>query len=122
MCNLYSMTKSQQAIRELVKAICDLTGNLPPLPGIFPNRMAPIVRPGADGQRELLMARWGFPPPNVPGQKPRNPYLTNVRNTSSRYWSSYLKKPEHRCLVPATNFAEPGNNQGPKSMDLVRSR
>lgn len=116
MCNLYSMTKGPQAIRDLVKTIRDLTGNLEPLPAIFPNRMAPIVRIGADGQRELLMARWGFPPPNIPGQKPRNPYLTNIRNTSSRYWSGYLKKVEHRCLVPATSFAEPDNNQGPKSI------
>jgi hypothetical protein len=25
--------------------------------------------------------RWGFPLLNIQGQKPRNPYLTNVRNT-----------------------------------------
>lgn len=81
----------------------------------FPNRMAPVVRHG-DGGRELLMMRWGFPPPNIPGQKPRNPYLTNVRNTDSRYWQTYLKKTEHRCLVPATSFAEPDNNQGQKSV------
>lgn len=116
MCNLYSLTKSQQAIRDLVKAIRDLTGNLPPLPAIFPNRMAPVVRTAPDGVRELIMMRWGFPPPNIPGSKPRNPYLTNVRNTDSRYWQTYLKKPENRCLVPATSFAEPDNNQGPKSI------
>jgi hypothetical protein len=29
MCNLYSAMKSQRAIRDLVKAIRDLTGNLP---------------------------------------------------------------------------------------------
>lgn len=47
MCNLYSMTKSQAAVRELGKAMRDLTGNLPPLPAIFPNKMAPVVRAGA---------------------------------------------------------------------------
>jgi len=46
-CNLYSMTKSQAAVRELGKAMRDLTGNLPPLPAIFPNKMAPVVRAGA---------------------------------------------------------------------------
>jgi putative SOS response-associated peptidase YedK len=116
MCNLYSMTKGPQAIRELAKAMRDFTGNLEPLPAVFPNRMAPVVRAGADGQRELLMMRWGFPPPSIPGQNPRNPYLTNVRNTDSRYWQTYLKKPEQRCLVPVTSFAEPDNNQGPKSI------
>jgi hypothetical protein len=29
--NLYSVTKSQQAVRDLVEAIQDLTGNMPPL-------------------------------------------------------------------------------------------
>jgi putative SOS response-associated peptidase YedK len=116
MCNLYSMTKPQAAIRDLVKVTRDMTGNLAPLPAVFPNRSAPVVRTAPDGQRELLMMRWGFPPPIVPGSKPRNPYLTNVRNTDSRYWLTYLRKPEHRALVPVTSFAEPDNNQGPKSI------
>lgn len=116
MCNLYSMTKPQQAVRDLVKAMRDSTGNLSSLPGIFPNRMAPVVRTTPDGVRELLMMRWGFPPPDIPGSKPRNPYLTNIRNTQSRYWRTWLKKSEQRCLVPVTSFAEPDNNQGPKSI------
>jgi len=37
LCNLYSVTKGQQAIRELAGAMRDRTGNLPPLPGIFPD-------------------------------------------------------------------------------------
>lgn len=116
MCNLYSITKGPAAIRELAKAMVEHVGNLQPLPAVFPNRMAPVVRSTADGQRELMIMRWGFPPPTIPGSKPRNPYLTNVRNTDSRYWQTYLKKPEQRCLVPATSFAEPDNNQGPKSI------
>ena len=42
MCNLYSLTKGQQAIRQLARAMHDRTGNLPPLPGIFPDYAAPI--------------------------------------------------------------------------------
>jgi putative SOS response-associated peptidase YedK len=60
MCNLYSMTKNQAAIRNLFKVDRDITGNLPPMPGIFPDKMAPIVRNGTDG-RELAMLRWGMP-------------------------------------------------------------
>jgi hypothetical protein len=37
LCNLYSVTKGQQAIRELAGAMRDRTGNLPPLYGIFPD-------------------------------------------------------------------------------------
>jgi putative SOS response-associated peptidase YedK len=57
----------------------------------------------------MLRGTWGFPPPNIPGQKPRNPYLTNVRKTDSSYWKRWLKDPAQRCLVPVTSFAEPDN-------------
>jgi hypothetical protein len=63
MCNLYSITKGQQAIRDLVGAMRDLTGNLPMLPGVFPDYSAPIVRTAKDGVREIAMARWGMPSP-----------------------------------------------------------
>ncbi|MGI4796980.1 MAG: hypothetical protein ACRYG8_23600 [Janthinobacterium lividum] len=38
------------------------TGNLPSMPGVFPDYRAPIVRNGPDG-RELMKARWGMPSP-----------------------------------------------------------
>ena len=71
MCNLYSVTKGQQAIRELARAMRDRTGNLPPLYGIFPDYAAPIVRNQPEG-RELMMARWGMPSPvfALKGKKP----------------------------------------------------
>ena len=37
MCNLYSMTKGQAAIRALFDVTRDSVGNLPPMPGIFPD-------------------------------------------------------------------------------------
>jgi putative SOS response-associated peptidase YedK len=102
MCNLYSLTKGQAAIRDLARAMRDTTGNLPPLPGIFPDQMAPVVRAGRDGGgRELAMMRWGFPPVAKPGARP----ITNVRNLGSSYWRGWLK-PEFRCVVPATSFCE----------------
>jgi hypothetical protein len=55
MCNLYSVTKGQSAIRDLFSVKHDRAGNLPPLPAIFPDQMALIVRSGADGERELVM-------------------------------------------------------------------
>src|ERR1700730_13288894 len=62
LCNLYSVTKGQQAIRELARAMRDRTGNLPPLYGIFPDYSAPIVRNQPEG-RELMVARRGMPSP-----------------------------------------------------------
>ena len=62
MCNLYSLSKGQAAIIEMTRAMRDSTGNMPPLPGIFPDYKAPIVRNQPDG-RELVLARWGMPSP-----------------------------------------------------------
>jgi hypothetical protein len=64
-CNLYSLTKGQAAIRDWFRAKHDRTGNLPLFPGIFPDQMAPIVRLGADSERELVMARWGMTAPSM---------------------------------------------------------
>lgn len=105
MCNLYSLSKGQQAIRELTGAMLDQTGNLPPLPGIFPDYAAPIVRNSASG-RELTLARWGMPSPAF-ALKGRNsdPGVTNVRNAASPHWRRWLGV-ENRCVVPFTSFSE----------------
>jgi putative SOS response-associated peptidase YedK len=101
MCNLYSLTKGQAAIRDWFRAINDRTGNLPLFPGIFPDQMAPIVRNGADGERELVIARWGMPGPPQFGGAP----ITNIRNVGSPHWRGWLGQ-QSRCIVPATSFCE----------------
>ena len=110
MCNLYSITKSQAAIIQIARAMRDKAGNLPPLPGIFPDYLAPIVRNGPDGVRELAMARWGMPGPPAFGGAP----ITNIRNTKSPHWRRWLK-PESRCVVPWTSFCEYANTKPKKT-------
>ena len=106
MCNLYSHTGGPEAIRRLARVMRDVTGNLPPQPGIFPDFLAPIVRNAPDGERELTMARWGMPSP-VFALKGRNsdPGVTNVRNVASPHWRRWLGI-ESRCVVPFTPFSE----------------
>ena len=106
MCNLYSLTKGQDAIRAFTKAMTDTTGNMPSLPEIFPDQLAPVVYTAKDGRRELSIIRWGFPPPPNLGNRP----ITNIRNLKSSYWRGWLK-PEWRCLVPATAFCEYTDNR-----------
>ncbi len=101
MCNLYSLTKGQSAIRDLFSVKHDRTGNLPLFPGIFPDQLAPIVRRGADGERELVTARWGMPGPPQFGGQP----VTNIRNVASPHWRGWLGA-RSRCIVPATSFCE----------------
>jgi putative SOS response-associated peptidase YedK len=44
MCNLYSITTNQEAIRALFRVMNRYVGNLPPMPGVFPDYPAPVVR------------------------------------------------------------------------------
>jgi len=86
LCNLYSMTTNQEAIRRLFRVAVDQTGNLPPLPGIYPDYAAPIVRNSA-AWRELVMARWGMPtPPKFLEGKKYDPGVTNICNPASPHW------------------------------------
>ncbi len=105
MCNLYSLRANQSAMLRAGGATKDTTGNLPILPGIYPDYAAPIIR-AADGVRELALARWGMPSPAfaLKGRKV-DKGVTNVRNTASPHWRRWLG-PEHRCLVPLTAFSE----------------
>ena len=109
MCNLYSISKGQAAIRELFDGNKDRAGNLPNLSEVYPDYNAPIVRHGQDGL-ELAQARWGLPSPQfaLKGKKV-DKGVTNVRNTKSPHWRRWLG-PEHRCLVPFTAFSEPSRN------------
>jgi putative SOS response-associated peptidase YedK len=92
-------------------------GNLAPMPGVFPDYPAPVIRNAGTGdEAELVMMRWGMPPPPRTGGPP----VTNIRNTSSPHWRMWLK-PENRCLVPANSFAEyaPEPNPETKKKDVV---
>jgi putative SOS response-associated peptidase YedK len=60
MCNLYSITTNQAAIIALFRVVNRYVGNLAPMPGVFPDYKAPIVRNGTEG-REVAAARWGMP-------------------------------------------------------------
>jgi putative SOS response-associated peptidase YedK len=107
MCNLYSMLRPQDAVRSFFarNPPLDRSGNMPPLPGIFPDYSAPIVRNGADG-RELVMARWGMPtPPRYLVGRKVDPGVTNIRQVGSAHWRPWLGT-DHRCVVPFTSFSE----------------
>lgn len=87
------------------------------MPGVFPDYPAPVIRTTDEGEgSELVMMRWGMPPPPRTGGPP----VTNIRNTCSPHWRDWLK-PEHRCLVPFNSFAEyaPKPNPETKKEDVV---
>ena len=136
MCNLYSMTTNVEAIRRLfqVDASNDKSGNLPAMPGIYPDYPTPILRNG-NGGRELAMARWGMPSSSkalMDATKKRAEKLqakgkpvdfkellrmepdggtTNIRNVKSQHWTRWLSV-ENRCVVPFNSFSEFNKAEG----------
>jgi putative SOS response-associated peptidase YedK len=117
MCNLYSQTKSQDAMRHVFEDMVeenetfeDVLGNLPTMAGIFPDYPAPIIRPrftgGVRQGWQLTSARWGMPTPHVFLEGKRtDPGVTNIRNVASPHWRRWLGV-QNRCLVPFTSFSE----------------
>nr|WP_315051022.1 SOS response-associated peptidase family protein [uncultured Brevundimonas sp.] len=136
MCNLYRQRSGPQSIMDLAHAMRSDVGNLQP-GDIYPDYPAPIVRTGADGVRELVLARWGMPTSRkvlmdaaseradklrAKGQEvdfqallnmEPDSGVTNVRNTVSSHWKPHLG-PASRCLVPFTAFSEPGRDAAGK--------
>ena len=134
MCNLYSITTNQEAIQRLFRVINRYVGNLPPMPGVFPDYPAPIVRNAADG-RELALARWGMPSSQralMDATRKRAQKLeakgkpvdfkellrmepdsgtTNIRNVTSKHWTRWLGV-EYRCVVPFNSFSEFNKAEG----------
>jgi putative SOS response-associated peptidase YedK len=129
------MTKNVDAIRKLFGGR-NIAGNLPSLPGVFPDYPAPVVR-NADGEREITMMRWGMPTSQrammdvtskraqrleAKGQQidfkellrlEPDSGVTNIRNLSSAHWKRWLG-PANRCLVPFTSFSEYDTIDGKK--------
>src|ERR1700730_16344732 len=129
MCNLYSITTNQAAIIALFHVVNRYVGNLAPMPGVFPDYKAPIVRNVAEGRSELATARWGMPSSSkalMDATKKRAEKLqakgktvdfkellrmepdggtTNIRNVKSKHWMRWLGA-ENRCVVPFNSFSE----------------
>jgi putative SOS response-associated peptidase YedK len=134
MCNLYSITTNQAAIIALFRVVNRYVGNLRPMPGVFPDYKAPIVRASAEG-RELVTARWGMPSsqhalieatkkraekPQAKGKSVDFKELlrmepdggtTNIRNVKSKHWTRWLAA-ENRCVVPFNSFSEFNKAEG----------
>ncbi len=106
MCNLYNVTTTRDAVMVFTKAVSDKAGwnDRPSTSTRTP--LAPIVRAGEDGQREIVRATWGMPTPPAYIKGNYDPGVTNIRNADSPHWRRWLG-PTSRCVVPFTSFAEP---------------
>jgi len=104
-CNLYSQTKDRMTVMMRFKLKENHTAWFEPQASIFPENVAPIIRLGEDGERDLSMMVWGFvrrPPGKAPSR------TGNCRDDtvlSNRFWLSSFR--ERRCLVVASSYCEP---------------
>jgi hypothetical protein len=74
----------------------------------------------ADGERVLQSMVWGFPlrlKGMKPDSKPRP--VNNIADLSKPMWIGLAKKPQGRCLIPLTGFAEPAGPKGSKTWTWV---
>jgi putative SOS response-associated peptidase YedK len=67
MCNLYSITTNRAAIAGLFRHMNRYVGNLAPMPGVFPDYQAPVIRSTGQAQELVLMRRGMVPPPRTSG-------------------------------------------------------
>lgn len=128
MCGRYQRKSDKQRLAEAFHLTGGLDGvELLPDEDVRPTTVQPIIRANRDtGERDLVLARWGF----VPGwQRPQNRLPANLFNARSEgieraaMWSKAFAA--HRCLVPAECFFEwkklrPRNN--PKFAFWLNSR
>ena len=59
MCNLYSLTRTPEAIRRLFRVSSNRAAAIERRDAIFPGHNAAVVRKAEDGERELVDS-WGF--------------------------------------------------------------
>lgn len=109
MCNLYTVRKSAAEVAAhfgVSHAVQSNAGE-----EVYPGTPGVVVRE-ADGQRVLQSMTWGFPlrlKTMKPGSKPKP--VNNIADLRKGMWVGLARKPEWRCLIPLTAFAEA---EGPK--------
>ena len=73
MCNLYSVKAGQKHIADTARAVRDLTGNMPPMPAVFPNRHGARSARGARRCARIVDDALGLPAAIHPRQQAAQP-------------------------------------------------
>ena len=106
MCGRYDNLIPRDAYSALFRARRLPQSNFPPRYNIAPTDQIPIVRiDPRDGERELVMARWGLIPFWMK-EKPKVPHINARAETVHKqplFREAFAKR---RCLIPATGFFE----------------
>lgn len=108
MCNLYTNRSTAAEVAQFFGA--EPIGSNAPA-DVYPGQPGLVVREDA-GARVLQSMVWGFPL-RLKGMKPdsRPKPVNNIADLQKPMWRGLATKPQWRCLIPLTGFAEA---EGPK--------
>ncbi len=110
MCNLYTVRTSAAAIAAHFSAIEAAASNAGD--EVYPGRPGLVVR--EDGGRRIMQSMgWGFPvrlKHMKPDSKPKP--VNNIADLRKGFWVGLARKPQWRCLIPLTGFAEAEGRKG----------
>ena len=118
MCTLYTVKKSRDEVRAHFRVRTpDVAFNVPD--ETLPGTPGMVIRE-ADGERVLQSMIWGFPL-RLKGMKPESKPkpVNNIADLNKSMWVGLARKPESRCLIPLTAFAEPEGPKGSKTRTWV---
>lgn len=110
MCNLYTVRKSADEVARHFGVANPMLSNAPD--EVYPGTPGMVVTEAA-GTREMRSMTWGFPlrlKTMKPDAKPKP--VNNVRELTKGMWVGLARKPQWRCLIPVTAFAEAEGEKG----------
>ncbi|SMF61068.1 SOS response-associated peptidase [Allosphingosinicella indica] len=113
MCNLYTVRKSAAEIALHFGVPDPVASNAGP--DVYPGQPGLVVR-GEGDSRRLQSMIWGFPlrlKTMKPGSQPKP--VNNIADLNKAMWIGFARKPQWRCIIPVTEFAEAEGVKGSKT-------
>jgi len=120
MCNLYSTRKSAAEVAAYFNA--DIPAQFNSGDEVVPGWPGMVVRE-QDGARVLQSMTWGFSlamKSKKTGLPIKPKPINNIADLTSFMWRFVAPKPEHRCIIPVTEFAEAEGEKGAKTRTWFR--
>lgn len=113
MCNLYTVRKSAAEVAAHFGVDAPVHSNAGE--EVYPGYPGMVIREH-EGRRIMQSMVWGFPlrlRTMSPTAKPRP--VNNIADLRKNMWIGLARKPEWRCLIPLTAFAEAEGTKGGKT-------
>jgi putative SOS response-associated peptidase YedK len=113
MCNLYTVRKSAAGVAAHFGVSNPVASNAGE--EVYPGYPGMVVREEA-GQRIMQSMGWGFPL-RLKGMKPESKPkpVNNIADLQKNMWVGLARKPQWRCIIPVTAFAEAEGAKGSKT-------